>query len=284
MPLDRYNFGAMTDAQKVIGKAFMKSPTFAVVGASKDQSKVGNEILRWYQARDTHVIPVHPKERELEGLKTITDISQLSSPSTTALSIITPPQITLSVLKKAKELNVPFYWIQPGAEDEVVLEYIKENGLIDRAIYGGPCILVLGDGIRSHLPRACSHRIYATFMQCDTLFDINLRDNRSSLPYLTPESSVPPNYAMLSSTLPICEKQERFFASSQFAVIGASSDPSKLVSKVLDWYQNKHMDVIPVHPKEKRLDGLSAIPSISKLPSPSTTALTISATPQVGRL
>ncbi|KAG6891490.1 hypothetical protein C0992_005628 [Termitomyces sp. T32_za158] len=143
MPLDHYNFGAMTDAQKHVGKTFMKNTTFAVVGASKDQSKVGNKILRWYQARDINVIPVHPKEHELEGQKTIADISQLSSPSTTALSIITPP--------KAKELNVPSYWIQPGAEDEAVLQYIEESGLTDRVIYGGPCILVLGDGTRSHL-------------------------------------------------------------------------------------------------------------------------------------
>ncbi|KAG6861166.1 hypothetical protein C0995_003176 [Termitomyces sp. Mi166 len=234
MSLAHYNFGAMTGAQKAVGKAFLKNSTFAVVGTSKDQTKVGNRILRWYQAKGLDVIPVHPvclftvsysgaslthgviqKELELEGLKTITDISELSSPSTTALSIITPPKITLSVLAQAKELNVPSYWIQPGAEDEAVLEYIKENAI------------------------------------------------------------------MLSSTLPICDKQERFFASSQFAVIGASSDSSRLASKVLGWYRDRHMDVIPVHPRERRLDGLSAIPSISKLPSPSTTALTISATPLI---
>lgn len=44
MTLDHYNFGAMTDVQKVVGKAFMKNSTFAVVGASKDQSKVGNKV------------------------------------------------------------------------------------------------------------------------------------------------------------------------------------------------------------------------------------------------
>ncbi|KAG6866392.1 hypothetical protein C0991_004676 [Blastosporella zonata] len=164
-----YSFGAMTDAQRTIGNAFLATPAFAVVGASKDQTKVGNRILRWYQNRELNVIPVHPKELELEGIKAITDISELSSPLTTALSIITPPkvrapppperrsplyrtfQITLAVLKKAKDLGVPSYWIQPGAEDESVLEFIKENDLTDRVIHGGPCILVLGDGIRSHL-------------------------------------------------------------------------------------------------------------------------------------
>ncbi|KAF8070787.1 CoA-binding protein [Lyophyllum atratum] len=141
----------MNDHQEAIGKHFVTVPSFAVVGASKDQTKVGNRILRWYQTRDLDVIPVHFKEPELEGIKTIADISELTSPTTTALSIITPPKITLGVLKKAKELDVPSLWIQPGAEDEAVLEYIKENDMTDRVIHGGPCILVVGDGLRSHL-------------------------------------------------------------------------------------------------------------------------------------
>ena len=53
----------------------------------------------------------------------------------------------MGILEKAKELNVPAMWLQPGAEDDAVVSYIKENGLEDKVIYGGPCILVEGDGI-----------------------------------------------------------------------------------------------------------------------------------------
>jgi hypothetical protein len=42
-------------------------------------------------------------------------------------------------------------WLQPGAEDEAVVNYINENGLSDRAIFGGPCILVEGDNIARSL-------------------------------------------------------------------------------------------------------------------------------------
>ena len=56
-------------------------------------------------------------------------------------------QVTLGVLEQAKTLNVPALWLQPGAEDESVVNYIKENGLESKVIYGGPCILVEGDGI-----------------------------------------------------------------------------------------------------------------------------------------
>ncbi|KAI0759858.1 NAD-P-binding protein [Trametes elegans] len=128
-------------------KKFLSSPKYAVVGASKDQSKYGTKVLKWYQARSKDVTPVHPKEDELEGLKTVRAISDLSAPTETSISIITPPKVTLGILEQAKALDVPALWLQPGAENEAVVSYVKENGLEDRVIYGGPCILVEGDGI-----------------------------------------------------------------------------------------------------------------------------------------
>ena len=55
-------------------------------------------------------------------------------------------QVTLGILEQAKALSIRALWLQPGAEDEAVVQYIKEN-LADRVIYGGPCILVEGDSI-----------------------------------------------------------------------------------------------------------------------------------------
>lgn len=108
------------------------------------------------------------KETHLEGFATIPSVAELRAPSETSISIITPPkvpcfpslscatclisiQVTLSILQAALPLGVPAVWIQPGAADESVVEWVKENGMEDRVIYGGPCILVEGDGIRSML-------------------------------------------------------------------------------------------------------------------------------------
>ncbi|KAI0645862.1 CoA binding domain-containing protein [Trametes meyenii] len=130
-----------------IQKKFLSSPKYAVVGASKDQTKYGTKVLKWYQARSKDVTPIHPKEAELEGLKTVHAVSELSAPAKTSISIITPPKVTFGVLEQAKALDVPALWLQPGAEDEAVIAYVKENGLEDKVIYGGPCILVEGDDI-----------------------------------------------------------------------------------------------------------------------------------------
>ncbi|KAF6763138.1 CoA-binding protein [Ephemerocybe angulata] len=134
-----------------IQKTFLASPFFAVVGASKDQSKFGTKVLKWYKSRDYQVTPVHPKESELEEISALKAISDLPSPKETSISVITPPKVTLSLLQLAKELSVPALWLQPGAEDAAVVEYIKESGLGDRVIYGGPCILVEGDSIAERL-------------------------------------------------------------------------------------------------------------------------------------
>ncbi|KAF8893513.1 NAD(P)-binding protein [Infundibulicybe gibba] len=163
---------ATAEAQQAIKKTFVGTPFFAVIGASKDKTKFGTKVLQWYQERSFNVTPVHPvqqiqqKEAELEGLKTLGSLSQLPSPKETAISVITPPKacdkahqygysslmsfctkVTLGILEQAKELSIPAIWLQPGAEDPAVIDYIKEHGLADRVIYGGPCILVEGDQI-----------------------------------------------------------------------------------------------------------------------------------------
>ncbi|KIL67832.1 hypothetical protein M378DRAFT_981252 [Amanita muscaria Koide BX008] len=140
-----------TDSIRAAQKVFLSSPYFAVVGASKDQRKWGTKVLKWYQDRQYKVTPVHPKETELEGIPTVASIADLAHPKETSISIITPPKLTLSVLELAKHLSIPVLWLQPGAEDAAVIEYIKKEGLSNRVIYGGPCILVEGDGIKQSM-------------------------------------------------------------------------------------------------------------------------------------
>jgi len=59
--------------------------------------------------------------------------------------------VTLGILKEAKELDIPALWLQPGAEDETVTAFIIENKLEDRIVYGGPCLLLEGEGIQRSL-------------------------------------------------------------------------------------------------------------------------------------
>ncbi|KAG8945536.1 hypothetical protein FRC04_000739 [Tulasnella sp. 424] len=135
-----------------IQKLFLSSPRYAVVGASKDPSKYGTRVLKWYITRKRDVTPIHHKESSLEDLPTLKSLKDLPSPTTTSVSIITPPKVTLGILQEAKALGVPALWLQPGAEDDEVKQYVKDN-LSDRVVLGGPCILVSGDKVVESLTK-----------------------------------------------------------------------------------------------------------------------------------
>jgi predicted CoA-binding protein len=55
------------------------------------------------------------------------------------------------VLKAAMELKVPVVWCQPGTTDEACEKFIEENEMSEKVIFGGPCILVMGDNILASL-------------------------------------------------------------------------------------------------------------------------------------
>ncbi|KAG8758754.1 hypothetical protein FRC14_007469 [Serendipita sp. 396] len=128
-----------------VQKSFIQCAKFAVLGASTNREKYGNKVLRWYQKHELPVTPINAKEDMIEGLRTVASLGDLDSLQTTGVSIITPPQVTIGALSKVLELNIPAVWIQPGAADDAVAEYIRENNLVDKVVYGGPCILVLGE-------------------------------------------------------------------------------------------------------------------------------------------
>ncbi|EEH07467.1 conserved hypothetical protein [Histoplasma capsulatum G186AR] len=137
-------------------KHFFSSPRFAVAGASTDPSKFGYKILAWYHQHSLPVTPLNPRASEIalpsKTYSTLPSPSALPAPTQTSLSIVTPPKVTLAVLKEAKAVDVPAVWLQPGTFDDEVLEYAREN--FRAAVAGeeagsngseGWCVLVDGE-------------------------------------------------------------------------------------------------------------------------------------------
>lgn len=54
-------------------------------------------------------------------------LRDLPSPRETAVSIITPPPVTLKVLEEAKNLGIPAVWLQPGTFDDEVLAFARQG-------------------------------------------------------------------------------------------------------------------------------------------------------------
>lgn len=119
---------------------FFESDAFGVVGASANREKFGNKVLRVYLQNGKKVIPVNPRETEIEGISCVADIQDLP-PGVKSISVITPPHVTEQVVDKAIAKGIANIWIQPGAESPAVVEKCRKNNI--NVIADGSCILVV---------------------------------------------------------------------------------------------------------------------------------------------
>jgi len=128
----------MTIDQKI--EQFLTSAVFGVVGASRQRDKYGNKVLRCYQQNERPVIPVHPKEKQIEGIDCVASVEDLPA-TVDSISIITPPAITEKVVVGAAAKGIKNIWMQPGAESPVAVKFCQEHGL--NVIADGSCLLVV---------------------------------------------------------------------------------------------------------------------------------------------
>lgn len=125
---------------------FLTSPVFAVAGASTNREKYGNMVVRCYQQQGKEVIPVHPLEKEIEGLTCVASVTDLP-PAVKSLSIITPPSVTEKVVAAAIAHGIQNIWMQPGAESQTAVDLCRAHGV--NVIADGSCVLVVL-GFRGH--------------------------------------------------------------------------------------------------------------------------------------
>jgi predicted CoA-binding protein len=125
---------------------FLGSSSFGVVGASTDRSKYGNKVLRCYLQNGKTVIPVNPKEAQVEGIDAVKSVSDLPD-EVKSISVITPPQVTEQVVNEAIRRGITSIWMQPGAENPVAVKTCMDAGI--NVIADGSCILVVM-GYRDH--------------------------------------------------------------------------------------------------------------------------------------
>jgi uncharacterized protein len=105
-------------------------------------------VLRCYLQNGRAAVAVNPRESSVEGVPAYPSLTAAVAPADEvgtgrpgAVSVITPPRVTLGVIEQAAALGIRHVWLQPGAEDSEVLSRAAELGL--DVIAGGPCLLVV---------------------------------------------------------------------------------------------------------------------------------------------
>lgn len=113
--------------------------SIALVGASDDSAKYGFRIYRNLKAKGYRVYAVNPGRDTVDGdpaYRSLADLPEVPS----IVDIVVPPPAALAVLRECSALGLRKVWVQPGAEDAAVLEYLSTGDFEYRA--GGPCIMV----------------------------------------------------------------------------------------------------------------------------------------------
>ena len=102
--------------------------TVAVIGASANRSKYGNKALRAYEQQGYTVIPVNLHEIEVEGHRVYRSVLDIPGPIDMA-TVYVQPEIATRLLAEFEQKQIPEIWINPGAEDDALMEEAARRGL-----------------------------------------------------------------------------------------------------------------------------------------------------------
>lgn len=121
-------------------KYFRTMPPIALIGASNDSTKYGNIIFKDLKSKGYTVYPINPKATTIEGVPALKGLEELKAQTNVDLLVyVIPPKLTLESLRQAKELGYKKVWLQPGAADAAVAEYLDMH---DFQYIIGACTMV----------------------------------------------------------------------------------------------------------------------------------------------
>ena len=107
---------------------FMKQKKFAVVGATDNPEKYGNQIVKNLKNRGYEVYPVNPRLKNLEGFRCYPSLADIPV-KVDVVDFVVPPKATEGILRQCLELGLNRIWLQPGSESENAISFCHENNL-----------------------------------------------------------------------------------------------------------------------------------------------------------
>ena len=140
----RRSFSVMASGD---AKGFFSLQKFAVVGASTDQAKFGNKVLRCYAKHGFVVNPINKREAMIESINCSPSLtawvatSSTIPPSQLGVSIVTPPGVTKLIIEEGYLLGIRWFFLQPGTHDKITDDWLRSEAVPDVNIVKG-CVMV----------------------------------------------------------------------------------------------------------------------------------------------
>ena len=111
--------------------------TIAVVGMSSNRSRPSNEVGIYLRNHGFTIIPVHPKETEIEGMKVYPDLESIPSDiKVTIVDLFVAGPRTGPLVDQAARIGAPVIWFQPAAENAESEAHSRELGM---EVHSGTC-------------------------------------------------------------------------------------------------------------------------------------------------
>ena len=102
--------------------------TVAVIGASGNRHKFGNKALRAFERQGYRVLAINPNEAEVEGHKTFASV--LDVPGKIDMATVYLPAVSgVGVMEQLAQKGVGEVWLNPGADDDDVVDRARALGL-----------------------------------------------------------------------------------------------------------------------------------------------------------
>lgn len=99
-----------------------------VLGASSKRWRFANKAVRAYLEAGHEVIPVHPRETEVEGLRVYPSLADV--PERAALLLLyVRPEVGLQCIDEAPARGVETVFLNPGTESEELAERVRQLGM-----------------------------------------------------------------------------------------------------------------------------------------------------------
>jgi predicted CoA-binding protein len=102
--------------------------TVAVIGASNNRRKFGNIAVRAFRQAGYRVIPITPKESQVEGLRAFASVLDVPDPIDMA-TVYVPPRIGEQVMPEIARKGIAEVWLNPGAESDTLVAQARALGI-----------------------------------------------------------------------------------------------------------------------------------------------------------
>jgi uncharacterized protein len=106
----------------------MEEKSIIIVGASNKRDRYANKAVRAYRDSGWTVYPVHPTEREVEGIPCAPTIAEVKGRART-LSLYVPPAVGLGIIDQAPVRGVREVYVNPGSGSPELVRKILALGM-----------------------------------------------------------------------------------------------------------------------------------------------------------